>query len=198
MTEPRQARAEVTRRRILDAAVDLFAGAGYGETGLAEIVKQAAVTKGAFYYHFASKEALIADAIDHMFAQARARLVESSDGKHPARVLAAYIGFYLSRAHRDACESGCPIAALAADLPRLPADARRKFSRGVGHLTDFIAAQLRALGRSDAPALARSTVAELVGALSIARIETDKAQSDAILAASKHALIRRLELETQT
>ncbi|MCB1572317.1 MAG: TetR/AcrR family transcriptional regulator [Xanthomonadales bacterium] len=193
-----KAHKQKTREKVLDVAARAIRGAGPDGVGVAAIMAEAGLTHGGFYAHFASKEALIADAIDHMFAQARARLVESSDGKHPARVLAAYIGFYLSRAHRDACESGCPIAALAADLPRLPADARRKFSRGVGHLTDFIAAQLRALGRSDAPALARSTVAELVGALSIARIETDKAQSDAILAASKHALIRRLELETQT
>ena len=64
MTGPRQARAEVTRRRIIDAAIDLFAEEGYGEIGLAEIVKRANVTKGAFYYHFASKEAVAAAIIE--------------------------------------------------------------------------------------------------------------------------------------
>ena len=75
MTEPRQARAEVTRRRILDAAVDLFAGAGYGETGLAEIVKQAEVTKGAFYYHFASKEAVATAIIE----DSQSKIVEAAN-----------------------------------------------------------------------------------------------------------------------
>lgn len=58
----RQARAEVTRGKIIDAAVELFAHEGYGDTDLASIVRQAGVTKGAFYYHFESKEQ-VADAI---------------------------------------------------------------------------------------------------------------------------------------
>ncbi len=53
-----QARAQATRRRILDSAVELFAESGYGETGLADILGRAAVSKGAFYYHFDSKEAV--------------------------------------------------------------------------------------------------------------------------------------------
>lgn len=53
-----QARAEATRRRILDSAVDLFSELGYGETGLADVLLRAGVSKGAFYYHFDSKEAV--------------------------------------------------------------------------------------------------------------------------------------------
>ncbi len=58
----RQARAEATRGKIIDAAVDLFADLGYGDTDLAAIVRRADITKGAFYYHFDSKEQ-VADAI---------------------------------------------------------------------------------------------------------------------------------------
>ena len=53
-----QARAEATRRRILESAVDLFSELGYGETGLADVLQRAGVSKGAFYYHFDSKEAV--------------------------------------------------------------------------------------------------------------------------------------------
>lgn len=53
-----QARAEATRRKILDSAVDLFGELGYGETGLADVLQRAGVSKGAFYYHFDSKEAV--------------------------------------------------------------------------------------------------------------------------------------------
>jgi AcrR family transcriptional regulator len=54
----RQARAGVTRRKIITAAVDLFAEIGYPATGLGEIIERADMTKGALYYHFDSKEAL--------------------------------------------------------------------------------------------------------------------------------------------
>jgi AcrR family transcriptional regulator len=59
-----QARAEATRRRILDSAVDLFDELGYGETGLADVLQRAGVSKGAFYYHFDSKEAVATAVIE--------------------------------------------------------------------------------------------------------------------------------------
>jgi AcrR family transcriptional regulator len=61
---PRQARAEATRRRIIDSAVDLFTELGYGETGLADVLQRAGVSKGAFYYHFDSKESVAAAIIE--------------------------------------------------------------------------------------------------------------------------------------
>lgn len=53
-----QSRANLTRQRIIDAAVELFADVGYGEAGLTDITKKAGVTTGAFYYHFPSREAV--------------------------------------------------------------------------------------------------------------------------------------------
>jgi AcrR family transcriptional regulator len=53
---PPQARAEATRRRILDGAVELFKESGFGGTNLNQIIRKAHVTPGAFYYHFDSKE----------------------------------------------------------------------------------------------------------------------------------------------
>jgi AcrR family transcriptional regulator len=54
----RQARSEATRRKILDAAVELFSERGFAATGLGDIIERAELTKGALYYHFDSKESL--------------------------------------------------------------------------------------------------------------------------------------------
>jgi AcrR family transcriptional regulator len=54
----RQTRSEVTRRRIIDAAVELFNDVGYTNAGLGDIIERAGMTKGALYHHFSSKEAL--------------------------------------------------------------------------------------------------------------------------------------------
>jgi len=53
-----QARAELTRAAILRAAAELFDRYGYNATSLADIITHAGVTKGALYFHFASKEEL--------------------------------------------------------------------------------------------------------------------------------------------
>lgn len=58
-----QTRAMATRQRIIDASVDLFHQKGYASVVLADIVSEANVTTGAFYYHFDSKEEVGAEII---------------------------------------------------------------------------------------------------------------------------------------
>ncbi|MYQ44026.1 TetR family transcriptional regulator [Streptomyces sp. SID4985] len=53
-----QERAIRTRRNILVAAADVFADVGYEAATISEILQRANVTKGALYFHFASKEQL--------------------------------------------------------------------------------------------------------------------------------------------
>ncbi|MCJ7737907.1 MAG: TetR/AcrR family transcriptional regulator [Anaerolineae bacterium] len=55
---PTQQRSQATQTSILDAAAAAFAEQGYDATGVAEICKRAGVSKGAFYYHFESKQLL--------------------------------------------------------------------------------------------------------------------------------------------
>lgn len=55
---PQTDRGEETRRRILAEAADAFADRGYGSTSLNDLVRSTGLTKGAFYFHFASKEEL--------------------------------------------------------------------------------------------------------------------------------------------
>jgi AcrR family transcriptional regulator len=47
------------RERILAAAVDLFATQGYDATSVSQVIDRAGLTKGGFYHHFASKDALL-------------------------------------------------------------------------------------------------------------------------------------------
>jgi AcrR family transcriptional regulator len=53
-----QQRGEQTRARIVEAALACFAQQGYDAAGVAEICRRAGVSKGAFYHHFPSKQAV--------------------------------------------------------------------------------------------------------------------------------------------
>ncbi len=57
-------RSESTRQKILDSSVELFGERGFGSTGIVDIVERAGLTKGAFYHHFATKEAAAAAIIN--------------------------------------------------------------------------------------------------------------------------------------
>jgi AcrR family transcriptional regulator len=60
----RQVRSEVTRRKILDAAIDVFSEVGYADAGRSAIIDRTEMTKGALYHHFDSMEALASAIID--------------------------------------------------------------------------------------------------------------------------------------
>ncbi len=60
----RYQKGEETRTRILQAAEECFARRGYDATGVAEICRRAGLSKGAFYHHFASKQALFLELLN--------------------------------------------------------------------------------------------------------------------------------------
>ena len=186
-----------TRAMVLQAAAKAIRADGPDRVAVAGVMAEAGLTHGGFYAHFKSKDELVAAAIGQMFEEARARWERETAERGPADGLVAYIDFYLSKKHRDARGFGCPMAALASDLPRLSEPAREQFADGVQRSTARLGEQLAALGHAAAEVEARSMIAELIGALSLARIEPDAKRSDAILAASRKQLKQRLGLEAR-
>ena len=87
----RRSVAEQTRRGIVDSALKLFGRRGYDATSVQEITNLAGVTKGAFYHHFESKEALLRlihdEYIDHQLALSRRVLEEASEPDEQLRGL---------------------------------------------------------------------------------------------------------------
>lgn len=63
-----QARSEETKATILGAALDCFSERGYDATGVAEICQRAGVSKGAFYYHFDSKQMVFVALLEQWLA----------------------------------------------------------------------------------------------------------------------------------
>ncbi len=60
----RQVRSEATRRKIIDAAIDMFDEFGYAGAGWGKIVERTGMTKGALYHHFDAKEPLASAIIE--------------------------------------------------------------------------------------------------------------------------------------
>jgi TetR/AcrR family transcriptional regulator, transcriptional repressor for nem operon len=108
--------AEANHRRIVAAAGNLFRSQGYEAVGIADVMKAAGMTQGGFYKHFASKEALAAEAWGQGFEGAGA--IWRRQDKGDARA-AAIVDYYLSPkppAHR------CPMVAHGEDVARMEED----------------------------------------------------------------------------
>jgi TetR/AcrR family transcriptional repressor of nem operon len=183
-----------TREKVLDAAAEAIRAEGPHRLGVAGVMAKAGLTHGGFYAHFESKEDLVCQTIDHMFARSRLKKLDAQPDLGPAEKLVAFIDYYLSPAHRDAA-AGCALPALAADAQRLTPEVRAAYSRGMTGMTGRIAEHLRVLGHAEPEDLATSTVAEMVGGLMLARAEPDVTRSDRMLERSRHVLKQRLNLE---
>lgn len=182
-----------TRARILDEAAMAMRARGSDGIGVSELMKRAGLTHGGFYAHFESRDDLVAHAVDRMF-QDSAAMVARYLGAPDGPALAALIDFYLSEAVMRAADRGCPLPALTGEAARMPEAARARFERGVAGFRDAIARALVAMGREDAEALAASVLAEMVGAMALARSFSDGATGAAMLAATRKGLKARLGL----
>ncbi len=184
-----------TRQRVLKAAARSMRAEGPHKLAVASVMAKAGLTHGGFYAHFVSREALVTATVERLFEDSRTRLAEATADAPPAEGFVRYVDFYLSTAHRDTRSAGCPLPFLTTDAFRLPSEARAVFARGVEGLEAKLADLLFALGGETARGEAGPVLAELVGALSLARAEPDPVRSEAILERSKASLKARFITE---
>jgi TetR/AcrR family transcriptional repressor of nem operon len=167
------------RQNILDAAGRMFRSQGIDAVGVAELMKEAGLTHGGFYNHFASKNDLAVEVCGASFAASLgglARAIEDGPGE-TGSPLERVVAGYLSTAHRDAEDGGCPSASLVVDAGRHSEAVQSAYADGVeGYLAGFTAEFLREAeddGRELDPEEARHRairlLSELVGAVVIAR-----------------------------
>ena len=185
---------ERTRAKVLVEAARALRVDGPHKLGVAEVMKAAGLTHGGFYAHFASKDALVAEAVDTALADSRALYDRAASDSSPREALAAFISTYVSEAHRDRADRGCVLPALSADLPRMSQEVRARYAAGLGHMTSRLCALLEATGMTGPRAAASSMAAEMVGAVALARAVPDAVQSTNILRHSRAALLARAGL----
>ncbi|MCX6066169.1 MAG: TetR/AcrR family transcriptional regulator [Chloroflexi bacterium] len=82
-----QARSEETRTHILEAALRRFANHGYNGASVEEICSDAGVSKGAFYHHFASKQAIFLALLDGWLVSVDATLESARQPTVPATLM---------------------------------------------------------------------------------------------------------------
>jgi TetR/AcrR family transcriptional regulator, transcriptional repressor for nem operon len=180
-------RKEASHERIVDAAARAIRRSGYGGTAVADIMKDAGLTHGGFYAHFASREAMLAEAADRAGAESVAALTRVVAAASPREALQALLRAYLSKAHVEGAETGCPLAALGSEMPRQAPEVRRAATRRIKEMIDLVGRQSPDWGQPGAHEHALVTVATMVGALLLARAVDDPRLSDALRdAALKH------------
>ena len=173
-------RKDATHERIVETAARAIRRSGYSGTGVADIMKEAGLTHGGFYAHFASRDAMLAEAADRAGAEGVAAVARVAAAAPPQQALQAMMQAYLSKTHVESVETGCGVAALCSETPRQALQVRRAATRRIKEMIDLVARESPDWGRPGAHEHALVTVATMVGALVLARAVDDARLSEAL------------------
>ncbi len=193
-----QQRSEETRGKILSAAEKLFAQEGYDATGVAEICDQAGVSKGAFYHHFDSKQAVFLTLLDQWLERLDAEMqhirASSQDGIQALVEITALTGAVFSDA-----EGRLPIFlefwTKAIHDPDVWQTVPEQFSRYRRFISDLLCQGLEpsCLSEADTNKAARMVMALAVGMLVQGLVEPDETDWGAALQDGIGVMLRGLE-----
>ena len=175
--------------RIVQMAAKRFREQGVDRIGVADLMRDAGLTHGGFYRHFASRDELVVAAIERALGQG-SRAVEAV-AKIKEAPLAAVVDGYLSAAHRDTLATSCAVATLAGDVARSNDRARSAYTRQVEIYLELLT-KLIAGNKQRRRRKAIAALSTLVGALSISRAVNDEKLSQEILKSAADELKAQL------
>jgi Bacterial regulatory proteins, tetR family len=116
----------------VDTASRLFRTRGIENVAVADLMKESGFTHGGFYNHFKSKEELVTEVVACSFNNAAKYLADKiATASDPQKGLTSSLSEYLSPAHRDSRDGGCPASALPVDSARNGQDVQSAFAEGV-------------------------------------------------------------------
>ena len=175
-----------TRRRIVETASRLFRARGITPVSVADIMGALGLTVGGFYRHFESKEALVAEAIEAASDETASRHAKATADAELASTL---IDDYLSRAHRDHADLGCPVAALCSEVAHESLPTKEAFTKAMYRLLDIVGGVVP--GDAEKARDRRLfAAASMVGAVVLSRATSDERLADDLLRAVRSGVLR--------
>jgi TetR/AcrR family transcriptional repressor of nem operon len=171
---------------ILESAARLLRERGIAGARVADVMKGAGLTVGGFYAHFASKDALIDEALRRTAAAMRDRLFARLDEKPAADRAEVVLKRYLSAAHRDEFARGCPLPAVVGEVGTTAPEHGAVLAEQIDAMASELEVHLASTGAAlSTRHLALGLVAMMVGGLSLSRALRGTALSDEILKACR-------------
>jgi TetR/AcrR family transcriptional repressor of nem operon len=190
MRYSRQHKIETHARIVKKASVRLREKGAHG-IGVADLMKEAGLTHGGFYAHFASREALVIEAFAYAMERSTQRWRKLAEQTAPEKRLATIVDSYLTRVHRDDPGHGCAVPALGAEIARESPKTRRAFAAKLEQMIDMMAEQIPHVPRKAARKQAMATLATMMGTVVLSRIAGNGEFSDEVLGAGREAVLGR-------
>jgi TetR/AcrR family transcriptional regulator, transcriptional repressor for nem operon len=179
-----------THQKIVKDASRRVRAEGLNGAAVAAVMRDAGLTHGGFYKHFASKDELLMESLKEGFREIIATLVHAAEQSRPAEAWKAIVKTYLRPEMCQYPERGCPLATLAPELARV--DTRMKPAT-VAELVKYKSRMVPFMpGRRtvDKERAFFAIFSTMMGAIEIARMLPDPAIREKVLGSVRDFLLR--------
>jgi TetR/AcrR family transcriptional repressor of nem operon len=158
-----------TRDHIVEAADQLFYRQGYEHTSFSDVANVVHISRGNFYFHFKTKDEILAAVIERRLADRRRMLDKwEIEEKSPADRIRRFIRILIVN-RADIKRYGCPVGTLCGELAKLGHAAQPEANELFTLFTTWLSRQFELLGRAaDAEALAMHLLARSQGVATLA------------------------------
>ncbi|HST09315.1 MAG TPA: TetR/AcrR family transcriptional regulator [Terriglobales bacterium] len=180
-----------TRDRIVRNAARKLRAEGLSGPGVASVMKASGLTVGGFYKHFRSKDELLADAIAQAFSDSEKAYSSLQNVPREDR-WKKIVRLYLSPEHCDHPDTGCPVAALAPEIARAKFGVRKRISNVMKERTERWLDFMPGVTASEREQNFWVIFSAMAGAVSIARLLTEPADRQKVLASMRDHLLHSL------
>ena len=175
------------REKIIASAAKRFRERGFEGIGVAELMKEAGLTHGGFYGHFASKEELVELALERAMRDSTAKW-EKVMAEAQGDPLQALAEFYLSLRHCKNPGTGCLFPSLGGEIARQPTGVRSAVTDGLQRFLSLLGRAIRGKTEKARRRKAIAAYASMIGGMVLARSTKDPALSAEILEAVAESL----------
>ena len=175
------------REKIIASAAKRFRERGFEGIGVAELMKEAGLTHGGFYGHFASKEELVELALARAMRDSTAKW-EKVMAEAQGDPLQALAEFYLSLRHCKNPGTGCLFPSLGGEIARQPTGVRSAVTDGLQRFLSLLGRAIRGKTEKTRRRKAIAAYASMIGGMVLARSTKDPALSAEILEAVAESL----------
>jgi TetR/AcrR family transcriptional repressor of nem operon len=188
MRYPTEHKAEVRQRIVKDAALRVR-GEGLTGAAVAAVMRDAGLTHGGFYKHFASKDDLLAESVQEAFKSFIDKLVQVAEQSSPGEAWKSIVTCFLSLEHCDDPEHGCPVTALAPELTRADRTLRAQVVADIVSYKNRMTPFMPGRQTSEKESAFFVIFSTMIGALQIARTLPDRAVKEKVLATARDFLL---------
>ena len=178
-----------TRDRIVRNTAHKLRAEGLNGPGVASVMKASGLTVGGFYKHFRSKDELFAEAIAQAFSDSE-KVYSSLKGLPREDRWKEVVRLYLSPEHCDHPDTGCPVVALAPEIARAKFTVRKRISGLMKERAKRWVEFMPGRTKSEQEKNFFIIFSAMAGALSIARLFTEPADRQKVLASVRDHLLQ--------